>query len=471
MSAYLKRIIIFLAVIIALTSQESQARDIYVKLSGAKSFNIGVSDGNLMMTDSSGRVSNLSSSAKISVNGANVSIGNFSFPLPVRITGTGFLKFNGKSYRGAFLITQRAGLLNVLDLEQYLYGVLPAEVGANWHIEALRTQAICARTYALKQSMNRADKGYDVVDSDSDQVYKGAGVETAKTNQAVNSTAGLILAYGNEMATTYFHSDSGGHTADVADVWGQNDKPYLCGVPEVVNYKSPVSVWNARVPVSKIQAAITKVTGSNIGKISEIQVSDVDKGGRAIMMTFIGSRGSKTIRASQFRLALDPRTIKSTMFTPSGGSYNVNNTTTPSGLVSTQKNQPSASNLNFSEEQSIAKMTAEGVFTTTELIDMLANPAKQKEYYKIGLGRTSRNKPANNNNNNNNNNTPAPAQKMNKYGYSIERQGNEFIFYGRGWGHGVGLCQWGTMAMAEKGYKAEQILSHYYPGTDVRKIR
>ena len=459
-----RRINLFvIAVIIAFSAQESFARDIYVRLSNAKKFSIGITEGNLMMTDPEGRISNLGGSANISVSGSNVIIGGYSFPMPVRITGTGFLKFNGKNYRGAFLITQRAGLLNVLNIEQYLYGVLPAEVGANWHMEALRTQAICARTYALKQSMNRADKGYDVVDTDSDQVYKGAGVETAKTNQAVNSTAGLVLTYGNELATTYFHSDSGGHTANVADVWGQNDKPYLCGVPEIVNYKSPVAVWNARFSAEKIQAAVTKATGTNIGKITEIQVSDVDEGGRAIRMTFIGSKGSKTIRAAQFRLALDPRTLKSTMLTPSGGSFNVKNTMTPSGLVTTQKNQ-SSSNLNFDQEQSIAKMTAEGVFTTTELIDMLANPGKQKDYYQIGLGRTSRNNQANKPANN-------PPQRMNKYGYSIEKQGNEFIFYGRGWGHGVGLCQWGSMAMAEQGYKAEQILAHYYPGTSVRRIQ
>ena len=460
-----RRINLFVIVlIIALSAKESFARDIYVRLSTAKKFSIGITDGNLIMTDPEGRISNLGGSANISVSGQNVIIGGYSFPMPVRITGTGFLKFNGKNYRGAFLITQRAGLLNVLDIEQYLYGVLPAEVGANWHMEALRTQAICARTYALKQSMNRADKGYDVVDTDSDQVYKGAGVETAKTNQAVNSTAGLVLTYGNELAATYFHSDSGGHTANVADVWGQNDKPYLCGVPEVVNYKSPVSVWNARFSAEKIQAAVTKATGTNIGKITEIQVSDVDEGGRAIMMTFIGSRGSKTIRAAQFRLALDPRTLKSTMLTPSGGSFNVTNTTTPSGLVTTQRNNQSSSNLNFDQEQAIAKMTAEGVFTTTELIDMLSNPSKQKDYYEIGLGRTSRNKPANKPANN-------PPQRMNKYGYSIEKRGNEFIFYGRGWGHGVGLCQWGSMAMAEQGYKGEQILAHYYPGTSVRRIK
>ena len=191
-----------------LSAVQAHARDVYVKLSGSGSYSIGITQGMLVMTDSEGRLANLGDSASIRVSGNYVNIMGNNFMMPVRITGEGFLKFNGKTYRGAFLITQRGGLLNVLDVEQYLCGVLPAEVGASWPDEALRAQAISARTYVLKQSMNRSEKGYDVVDTDSDQVYKGAGVETAKTNRAVSSTAGEILTYGKEIAYTYFHSDS-----------------------------------------------------------------------------------------------------------------------------------------------------------------------------------------------------------------------------------------------------------------------
>ena len=448
------------AIIVAVLSWtfEVEARDVYVRLSNSGSYSIGITQGMLTMTDAEGRLANLGESAQLSVSGNYVSIMGNTFLMPVRISGAGLLQFKGRTYRGAFLITQRAGLLNVVDVEQYLYGVLPAEVGANWHTQALRTQAICARTYVLKQSMNRADKGYDVVDTDADQVYKGAGVETAKTNQAVSSTAGEVLTYGKELAFTYFHSDSGGHTADISDVWGQNI-PYLTGVPEIVNYKSPVSVWNAKISAAKIQSAVKKVTGSDIGTVSEVQVSEVDDGGRAITMTFIGSNGSRSMKASQFRLAVDPRTLKSTMFTPSGGAFRVNNTTTPSGLVTQRKPQGSGNELTFEEEQGLAKMTSEGVFTSTELIDMLSNPDKRKKYYQTGLGRGG-------------SKSSAPTKKpRSKYGYSIEKSGSDFIFYGRGWGHGVGMCQWGAMAMAEQGYTAEKILAHYYPGTSVRKIK
>ena len=104
-------------------------------------------------------------------------------------------------------------------------------------------------------------------------------------------------------------------------------------------------------------------------------------------------------------------------------------------------------------------MASEGVFTTTELVDMLSNLDKRKKYYQIGINRSGRK-------------AEAPAQTpRKKYGYSVERSGDDFIFYGRGWGHGVGMSQWGAMAMAKEGYTAEKILAHYYPGTTIRKIK
>ena len=152
------------------------------------------------------------------------------------------------------------------------------------------------------------------------------------------------------------------------------------------------------------------------------------------------------------------------MLTPSGGAFRVENKATPSGLVSQRKPQNSNSGLTFEEEQGIARMTSEGVFTTTELVDMLTNPDKRSKYYQIGLNRTG--KPSQSNQSNS-----AASRPSNKYGYSIEKAGNDFIFYGRGWGHGVGMSQWGAMAMAEQGYTAEKILAHYYPGTSVRRIK
>ncbi|MBR1672381.1 MAG: SpoIID/LytB domain-containing protein [Fretibacterium sp.] len=454
----------------------AEARDIYVRLSQAASFAIA-SDGNMTLSGG-GKTLALGRSASLSVKGGGVTVGKSSLPLPVRITSTGLLRFNGRQYRGAFLVTQKAGLLNVLDVELYLRGVLPAEVGADWPAEALRAQAIISRTYALRQSLDRAKRGYDVVDTVSDQVYKGAGVETAKTDQAVSSTAQLVLAYGKELAFTPFHSDSGGYTASNADVWG-TEIPYLTGVAEPIAYTSPVSSWSAKIPRGTLEKAVAKAAGgSSIAPITEARVSEVDKGGRAVRLTFVGAKGTKTVKSSQFRLAVGAKLLKSTMLTPSASaSASPRAAVSQPRAASVQAPKPAggqSGGLTLAEGKQLTEMTAKGVFTTLEIIDMLSHPEKKRTYYNLGLkrqGKTPSATPA-----------PAPAEKSKvpvtpmpapagRSGFTIARSGDNFLFYGRGWGHGVGLSQWGARTLAKNGWTAERILTYYYPGTTVRRYQ
>ncbi len=466
--AWIKKFL-FVIILLCLSENFAYARNIYVRLSNSGRYAISTTKGNLIMTDAENRVANLTDEVVVHVKNGKAHISDNDFNLPVEFSSSeGLLKFDGRAYRGTFLISTREALLNIVELENYLCGVLPAEVGSSWHAEALRAQAIIARTYVLHRSMTRSERGYDVVDTDMDQVYKGASVETSKTNRAVSSTRGQIVTYGHEIAFTPFHSDSGGHTASNYDVWGKEFE-YLKGVPEVVEYTSPVSSWNVKIKASKIQSAVKKITGHDIGTIKEIQVSDIDQGGRAINLTINGSKGTETIKASTFRLNIDPRSLKSTMLTPSGGNYSPKNTSTPSGLVA-QHEQIDVSDLgmSLSMEQDLAKMTADGIFTTTELIDMLTNPDTQKKYYEVGIERTGR---AKNSSDQNSNDELKKVKPRNNYGFSIEKSGKNFIFYGRGWGHGVGLCQWGMLEMARQGWTAEKILEHYYPGTSVRRIK
>ena len=433
----------------------AEARDIYVKLGGG---NVNIaSDSDMILASGNAGAVQIGRSANLNISGSNVIVNGRAFALPVKITSSGLLKFNGRSYRGAFVVTQRAGLLNILDLELYLRGVLPAEVGAAWPMEALRAQAIISRTYVLRQSINnRANRGYDVVDTDSDQVYKGADVETAKTNQAVASTSGEIVAYRGELAFTPFHSDSGGYTANNADVWGKSI-PYLGGVPEAVEYRSPVSSWSVKISRSHIAKSI----GGNLGSIIEVRVTETDAGGRAIGITVVGTKGRKTMKASNFRLAVGARLLRSTMLTPyATGARNNNNNNSKARPVRMPE-------LNMPQEQLLAQMTAAGVFTSAEMIDMLTNPDRKNYYYKVGLERSANGK---------NIKPVTTVKQMPSFGgmsggFSIAADGDDFIFYGKGWGHGVGLSQWGAQAMAQKGWTAERILTHYYPGTNITGYR
>ena len=482
----------------------SEARDAYVRLAAGGTFVVEGERG-LSLLAGGNRERELGRSATITLRDGRVVVGKHAFPLPARILSSGLLRFKGRSYRGDFLLT-RSGLLNVLDLEDYLRGVLPAEVGAKWPMEALRAQAIISRTYILRQSLNRSSRGYDVTDSVSDQVYRGAGVETARTNQAVQSTRGEVLIYGKDLAFTPFHSDSGGHTANNADVWGRV-LPYLGGVPEPRDYQSPNAFWTARIPRARVEAALAKI-GGGVGTVSEIRIAGVDKGGRSTALTFIGPGGSKTVKSSLFRMAVGPNLLKSTMLTSGSGPISSPVPKQPSPPVPSLVDSialpevresdwvPDASEaadgglprvpvptsnepLSLAQEKRLTSMTADGVFTTAELIDMLTNPNKKKGYLYLGFQRKGKGKPA-----------PQPAANPPRKavvppapvparpsppplsgGGAIAREGDVFIFRGRGWGHGVGLSQWGALTLAGEGWTAERILEHYYPGTHVKSSR
>lgn len=157
-------------------------------------------------------------------------------PMPegVRFAARGpFTEVAGKGrYRGAIeVVPNRHGTLSVIntvDLETYLRGVVPREMGA-WaypSLEALKAQAVAARTYAVANLGKRAEEGYDLVDTVSDQVYGGADGEQSLTDTAVQQTAGLVATYNGKPIQALFMADCGGSTVDVSWVFG-GDAPYL----------------------------------------------------------------------------------------------------------------------------------------------------------------------------------------------------------------------------------------------------
>ena len=500
------------------------ARDIYVRLSDRPSLAIK-SDGTMTLTDAAKKQFNLGKSVTLTRSGTTVAVGNNKFQLPVRVSTTELLGFNNRKYKGEFLLT-REFLINALDVEDYVMGVLPAEGVASWPKEYQKVQAIISRTYGLRQSLNRSAGGYDVVDNTSDQVYRGAGVETPATNQAVLETAGEVLTYGDTLAFTPYHSDSGGHTAANAHVWGRNI-PYLNGVREAVTYQSPNSSWTAKISASQVQAALAK-SGINVGKVKEVRIAEVDAAGRAVTLTFVGSSGSASVKSSTFRTTVGSNLLRSTFLTggapmaaatpttatapaaPTTNAFptvqeqviaslkaqestwpdvsNVPDSSTQPPLQPSPSSKPSppskpappvpTSNtpLSGSEETRLTRMTSDGIFSAEELMDMLMNPDKRKGYLYIGIQRSNESpkpQPAPN---------PRPPVALPNTipeavmpalvsGEVIHEDDGYFVFRGRGWGHGVGLSQWGAMAMAKAGWKAESILGHYYPGTVVKRFK
>ena len=143
----------------------------------------------------------------------------------------GYVSTKGKWYHGKLMVKNVNGKLTVIndvDLENYLKGVVPSEMPASWEYEALKAQAIAARSFALANLGKQAKNGYDLKDNTEDQAYGGASAETNKTNKAVNETHGLVLTYDMKIISAYYSASAGGMTS--ASVWG-GYAPYLHSVP------------------------------------------------------------------------------------------------------------------------------------------------------------------------------------------------------------------------------------------------
>ena len=149
----------------------------------------------------------------------------------IKPTSEGFVSAKGKWYRGIIRIQNRNGKLTVINdisLEEYIRGVVPAEMPSSWAFEAHKAQAIAARSYALANLGKRAQYGYDLKDTPEDQAYNGASGETSDTNAAVDDTKGIVLTYDNKVISAYYSASAGGQTN--TNSWGSS-LPYLRSVP------------------------------------------------------------------------------------------------------------------------------------------------------------------------------------------------------------------------------------------------
>ncbi len=145
----------------------------------------------------------------------------------------GFVNAKRKWYRGHLVIQNRNNKLTVINdvnLEDYIRGVVPAEMPSGWELEALKAQAIAARSYALANLGKRASLGFDLKDTPEDQAYGGASAETVRTNTAVEQTEKLVLTYNYKVVSAYYSASAGGQSISAKDVWGA-DVPYIRSVP------------------------------------------------------------------------------------------------------------------------------------------------------------------------------------------------------------------------------------------------
>jgi len=282
--------------------------------------------------------------------------------------GSSAVYVNGKPYRGVAEATPgEKGVLvvNELPLEEYLVGLINCEISSAWPIEAVKAQAVIARTYALNRKQARSTSFYHLESSVIDQVYDGCEIEDSRARRGVSDTAGEVLSYQGAVIQAFYHSNCGGRTEASEHVWGKQ-LPYLGGVDCRYCLTSPSSAWDLMIALPELEERL-KAAGHRVSGITDIRPGPRNSRGRLKHVVIVSSRSDLSLTGDQFRKAIGYSVIKSTNFT-------------------------------------------------------------------------------------------------------VRVENREAIFSGLGNGHGVGLCQWGAKQRALDGFGYAEILSYYYPGTDLIKF-
>ena len=312
------------------------------------------------------------SSVTIRPDPAGIRIGNRLYPVSaVRITSrANEVQVQKRRYHSAIEILKNPKgtltVVNEIDVEDYLKGVLPGEVNPAWSEEALKAQAVISRTYAIFKNIENQDFPFTLSSDVESQVYIGKTGEQASTNRAVEKTRGEILTYRNKIFPAFFHSTCGGRTTRADYQWNIEPHPSLKGVECPFCQGSKYYTWKSELSSLEIQNLLAK-KGYVATNIRSMKPEEIDSSGRPRFFVVRHSEGSLKISAHKFRLALGAERMRSTKI-------------------------------------------------------------------------------------------------------EIRQSGNQFVFEGKGWGHGVGLCQWGMKRLAELGYRYPDILRYYYPESEVRNL-
>lgn len=213
------------------------------------------------------------------------------------------------------LLRRGKGLLviNHVDLEEYVKGVVPAEVNSAWHPEMLKAQAVAARTYALYQHMLSASRDYDVAASIQDQVYRGRQGIDARVEQAVESTRGLVVTHEGAPIYAAFSSTAAGITEDSVVVWSK-DLPYLKGVECPFDVESPYYQWKASFKIETLEQNLRQ-QGVAVGTIATLTPLTYSRAGRVATLRILHSKGELILRGEELRKAVGYTVVPSTQFT------------------------------------------------------------------------------------------------------------------------------------------------------------
>ncbi len=247
--------------------------------------------------------------------GTRVRVGDRVFSPPMKISASANLAAKGRPYRGDFLVARNDGLVlvNEVLLEEYLYGVINSEMSSSWPVDALKAQAVLARTYAVLRERQRKDEAYDLDSTVKDQVYLGVASEDKAACNAVDETRGIILTFRGQPVEALYHSSCGGRTESPHYVWGGEDKPYQrsvsCGFCEEATHY----FWRFPAEGNLSRAELARLMGLN-GGIQAVRVSERSPSGRVMKVRFRTDHGDVFFSGQELRKKLGFDQLHSSAF-------------------------------------------------------------------------------------------------------------------------------------------------------------
>lgn len=315
-------------------------------------------------------------------------------------------------------------IINHIYMERYLYGVVPREIPASAPMEALKAQAVVARSYAYSSLNNHKSEGYHLCNTTHCQVYGGIDGEKPSTNQAVDNTYGDYVSYNGKVISTPYHSNSGGYTEDSDKVWG-GSSPYLVGVKDIYSTNSPNSTWTTSITSRELGNKFLQ-SGIDMGEILDIKIIKKTDSNRVKDIRIIGSKKEQTISGDKFRSILGTTYLKSTLFDieKSGSSLSPKIVYAIDGYSNVAKKVDLGNiyTLDFKENQTVSRGSVRRIKGNSESTDIEG---------------------------------------------TFISQNKAFILEGKGYGHGVGMSQYGAMEMAKQGFDYKDIIKHYYTGVEI----
>lgn len=360
----------------------------------------------------------------------------------------GVIDLSSRKYRGRLEVGIYNGSLltavNVISLNDYLYGVLPSEMPQSWHMEALKAQAVAARTYTLTRKGVHSEDGYDLCDGTHCQAYVGFTNESERTCEAVDETDGLAIYYNGELINASYFSSSGGYTDNSENVWTY-PLGYLRAVPDI--YERESRTWSFTYTADEL-TALCLAQNTNIGRVTDVKITKQSESGRVQELTIYGTNGNKVLTKETIRtfFSSGQGSLLSRMFTLNGEG----NISAPTVIE---------------KESTAVVLGANGVVTSKNVLGLYVSgnnntdEITETEVYAInGDGKISEIKTG----------TVTETISGSTQTSSGSYKAGTFTFEGRGYGHGVGLSQYGAKGMAEAGFTFDEILEYYYTDVEIR---